>query len=222
MASITGALEQYALLGLEKQRKLEQLIHEHFSELDIDSGKISFHGIGEFPIQVLGTESDNTLTWLWAWAEEQTEIPEPLLNSAHLVKEWGAREQLDEFIKPSIDLNKADGHLLSLISTEITHASCYYRSGYEGGAVYVLLFGEVIDRQLPFDTVSLLRSFNQLIHTYNVNHRRALVSYLQAKKIEFTEDGGLITAVLESVEKVALTFDDHGNLNMPAAQDLDA
>ena len=58
-------------------------------ELDPDAGKLRFNGL-EFPMQVLGTESDNTLIWLWAWADEHTEVPAGLLQSAIELRNWGA------------------------------------------------------------------------------------------------------------------------------------
>src|SRR5208337_2070637 len=53
-------LERCALITLEKQDKLESLIAESIHELDLDAGKIRFNDLA-FPVQVLGTESDNSL-----------------------------------------------------------------------------------------------------------------------------------------------------------------
>ncbi|HLA05089.1 MAG TPA: hypothetical protein VJZ16_03795, partial [Syntrophales bacterium] len=128
MSKLTTFFEQYALLALERQEKLAALVNGHTSELDLESGKIIFDNRLELPFQVLGSESDNTLTWLWAWSEEQTEIPEHLLISSLQLKDWGKHEGIEEFTIPSVDLSRADGHVLSLISSQISSASCYYRS----------------------------------------------------------------------------------------------
>ena len=146
--TLQAYLEQYALLSLEKQDKLESLIGEHLHELDLDAGTIRFNEL-QFPVQVIGTESYNTLTWLWAWADEQEEIPASLTQSAIQLRIWGAEAGIPEFTMPSVDLNRADGSALAMIAAEVCKASCYYRDGYEGGAAYLLLFDRTIDSRRP-------------------------------------------------------------------------
>ena len=212
MSKLTTFFEQYALLALERQEKLAALVNGHTSELDLESGKIIFDNRLELPLQVLGTESDNTLTWLWAWSEEQTEIPEHLLISSLQLKDWGKHEGIEEFTIPSVDLSRADGHVLSLISSQISSASCYYRSPYEGGAVFVLISSELVDRQPPFGLDGLSRQFADLISRYEFNHRNALVSYLRANNLPFTEKGPFVSAMLVTGEKLIAEFDGQGRL----------
>lgn len=212
MSKLTTFFEQYALLALEKQEKLAALVNGHTSELDLESGKIIFDNRLELPFQVLGSESDNTLTWLWAWSEEQTEIPEHLLISSLQLKDWGKHEGIEEFTIPSVDLSRADGHVLSLISSQISSASCYYRSPYEGGAVFVLISSELVDRQPPFGLDGLSRQFTDLISRYEFNHRNALVSYLRANNLLFTEKGPFISVKLVTGEKLIAEFDGQGRL----------
>src|SRR5512143_1441503 len=88
-------LERYALLSLEKQDKLESLIGAHLHELDLDAGTIRFDAL-QFPVQVVGTESYNTLTWLWAWADEQAELPANLIQSAVQLRSWGTEADIPE------------------------------------------------------------------------------------------------------------------------------
>jgi hypothetical protein len=87
MAKITEYLELYALISLEKQEKFDRLIGEHTMELDVDTGTIRFSNGLAVPFQVLGTESGNTLTWLWAWSDEQPDMPDHLLIGISLKTE---------------------------------------------------------------------------------------------------------------------------------------
>src|SRR5512143_867932 len=113
MHMLSDYFEQYALVSLEKQDKLELLLGDYTHVLDLDSGRIRFNDNLEFSFQVLGTESDNTLIWLWAWAEEQTEeVPADLVRASRELRDWGLHEGVQEFALPSVDLNKADGHML--------------------------------------------------------------------------------------------------------------
>jgi hypothetical protein len=212
MNTLTQYLEKYALASLEKQEKLAGLIGEHTVDIDYDSGVVRFTGAYEFPFQVLGTESDNTLTWLWAWADEQTEMSPDLVKSSLQLKAWGEKNGVGEFIVPSVDLAKADGHVLSLIASGVCEAGCYYRDDYDGGALFLLLFGEAIDRRPSLDAAGLIRQFSDLISLHELNHRNALVSYLRLKGLTFTEQETNLNFELESAEQVSAEFEPGGKV----------
>ena len=213
MNKLTEYLEQFALHSLEKQDKLALLLGDYAYDLDLDAGKIRFNDSLEISFQVLGTESDNTLIWLWAWAEEQTEeIPVGLHLASRELRDWGSRKGVQEFTLPSVDLHKADGHVLSMIACELCNASCYFRDAYEGGSAYLLLFDKRIDAQPSFDLSRLSRRFLDLISRYELNHRKTLLSYLRIKKLLLAETGPAITCELDSGERLSAEFDDAGNL----------
>lgn len=204
-------LERYALITLEKQDKLESLIADSMHEFDLDAGKIRFNDF-EFPVQVLGTESDNLLTWLWAWADEQAETPSGLMQSAIQLRNWGASEGIPEFTMPSLDLNRVDGHVIALIGTEVCHASGYFRDSYEGGAVLLLLFDKLIDNQPPFDRQRLIRSMSDIFSRYALDHRKTLLSYLRLKGLSPVQDRNMIGCELDSGERLNAEFDATGRL----------
>jgi len=213
MSMLTDYLEHFALISLEKKDKLALLVGEHTYSLDLDAGKIRFNDNLEFSFQVLGTESDNTLTWLWAWADEQTEeVPADLLQASRELRDWGLRKGVQEFTIPSIGLHKADGHVLSMIACELCNASCYFRDAYEGGSAYLLIFDKRIDTQPSFDLSRLSRRFLDLISRYEVNHRKILISYLQLRRLALAETGPTIICELESGERLSAEFDDAGHL----------
>lgn len=212
MSTINEYFEQFALISLEKQAKFERLIGEHFAEFDLDAGILKINNDLALPYQVLGTQSDNSLSWLWAWSEEHAEFQPEQLIAAMQLKEWGSENDLEEFSMPAVDIERADGMMLSLIAAEVCKASCYYRDAYEGGSVFVLLAGAGIDRQPPFELTGFLRAFTELVSRYDLNHRNVLRSYFPMKGLSFVEDGDMITGKLESGEELRMTFDGSGNL----------
>jgi hypothetical protein len=212
MKTFTEYLEQYALLSLEKKYRLERLLGEYLHELDLDSGMIRFSGGLAFPIQVLGTESDNTLTWLWAWDEEQTEIPENLVQASLQLRIWGTRENIREFTLPSVDIDQADGTAIALIATEVSRANSFFRDSYEGGAAYYLIFDASVDNQPPFDRAELLRQLTDVVARYELNHRKVLWSYLEQKGLSPIAAGDTITCELQTGERVNAEFDKTGRL----------
>jgi hypothetical protein len=215
MNKFTEYIEQYALTSLEKQDKLALFLGDHTYVLDLDSGKIRFNNDLEFSFQVLGTESDNTLIWLWAWADEQTdEVPADLLQASRELRGWGLREGVQEFTRPSVDLDRADGHVISLIASGICQASCYHRDPYEGGSAFFLIYDKLIDAQPFFDLSRLSHRFLDLISRYDINHRNTLLSYLRIRGLSLEEKGFTITSELDSGERLSAEFDDAGHLTL--------
>jgi hypothetical protein len=213
MRKLTEYLEQFALVSLEKRDKLDLLIGEHVYGLELDTGKIRFNDSIELSFQVLGTESDNTLSWLWAWADAQTEeMPMELLKASRELRDWGLRKGVQEFTLPSVDLHKADGHVLSMIACELCNASCYFRDAYDGGSAYILIFDRRIDAQPSFDLSRLSRRFLDLSSRYELNHRNALLSYLRIKGLSLAETNATISCELETGERLSAEFDDAGHL----------
>jgi hypothetical protein len=212
MDDLTAYFERYALPAEEKRAKLLKLVGEHRLDLDLDAGTARFNDTVVLPFQVLGTESENTLTWLWAWADEQTEMPEGLLRSSRAMKIWFETKGLGGYASPSIDLNKADGTQLAVVSSEVCMASAYYREHYEGGSILLLLFGVVIDRQPPFTRSELVRALSDLIAQYDFDHRSALTAYFQAKHLPFSSEGSLLSGELASRERLVAAFDERGRV----------
>jgi hypothetical protein len=221
MNALTEYLGKYALISLEKQEKLARLIDgQVVVDIDFDAGMLHFSDGPEFRFQVLGTESDNTLNWLWAWAEEQEDLNPYLLTSSLQMKEWGVKAGIPECTIPSVDLEKADGYTLSLIASEVCAASCYYQDSYDGGASFLLLFGGELEQLPGFDVAGLSRQFSNLIALYELNHRNALMSYLRQKSLPFAEQGTTIKFELESAEQVSAEFSPDGVLKSINGRDL--
>ena len=211
--TLISYVEQCALITLEKQDKLELLIGDSLHELDLDAGKLRFNDF-DFPLQVLGTESDNTLTWLWAWADEQTEIAAHLMRSAQQLKTWGADHGVPEFTVPSVDVNSADGMEIGLVAADVCSASCFFADHYEGGAAYFLLFDRRIDDGPSFDRQHLITRMADLFSQYDLNQRSVLESYLRNKGLRSETDRNMISTELENGERLVAEFDDTNRLVM--------
>ena len=211
MNTLNAYFERYALVSLEKQARLFSFLGEHVLDLDLDAGTARYNDIS-VPFQVLGTESENSLTWLWAWSDEQTELPDNLLVAARKLKAWGEKEGLQELTIPSLDLDRADGTMLSLIASEVCSASGYYRDAYQGGTVFLLVQGIALDDQLVFDRAGLILQLRDLAARYDFNHRHALLSYFHSRGLIATDARGTVNAELASGERVIVEFEQSGHV----------
>jgi hypothetical protein len=204
--------ERCALISLEKNARFLDLAGEHFMELDLDMGTARFTGGQSYAFQVLGTESEHTLSWLWAWAEEQTEMPELLTKASWKMKAWLEQQGLAEYALPSVDLDRADGMMFSIIGTDVCGADCYYREHYEGGALFILLYGTGLYSRPTFTRRELVRTFEDLIDRYDFNHRNALVSYYRQSGIDAKETRETVSATLAGGEHLIAEFEASGRL----------
>ena len=212
MSSVIDQFEKIALVSLEKQEGLFRRLGEHVMDLDLDTGLVRFSTDAAFPFQLLGTESDNSLNWLWAWADEQPEVPEELIKSARDLKAWGAREGVTEFTTPSVDLNRADGTMLSLIASGICAASGYYREPYDGGTLFILLYGADSGQPPVFDRTGLIGAMKDLVSRFQFDHRKALHSYFRMKSLPFSDTGDTVNAELAGGERFVALFDRAGQV----------
>ncbi len=212
--TMLAALERYALAALEKQDRLAGVAGDGPYDLLLDAGKVRFASGYEFSLQVLGTESDNTFTWLWAWAEEQTELHPNIVQTSLALREWGAREGVAVFTSPATDLDVADGNAIALIAVQVAQASCFFRDAYEGGAAYLLLFGEAIDRGPSFDRARLARHFTDIVARYEVDPRRTLRSYFTITGLPFAERGRAVIGTLATGEQFEAEFADDGRIRV--------
>jgi len=113
---------------------------------------------------------------------------------------------------PSLDIDRADGHVIALISAEVCKASGYYRDSYEGGAVLLLLFDRLIDSQPPFNRQRLVRRMSDIFSRYALNHRNVLLSYLRLKHLSPVEQKDTMTCELETGERLNAEFNADGRL----------
>jgi hypothetical protein len=199
-------VERCILLSFEKREKLFALSGEHFLHLDLDSGTTQFNENLALPFQVLGTESENTLTWLWAWADEQAEIPEQLTRSSREIRAWFEREGLAELVRPSVDLDLADGTMFSVVGVDVCRAGAFYRNPYEGGALFLLLFSIDIDRQPDLDRAAFVRILGELAAGYDLDLKHVIRSYFQAKGLPYAESKETVNAQLSTGERIILEF----------------
>lgn len=204
--------ETHAALSLEKQHALSELIGDHAWNLQLDAGTLSFGQQHTFDIQILGTESTVSQTWLWAWANRGNEIPARLLDCAQEVRELGQTQDISEFTVEQSPLEVVSGHYLALIACGLCRADCYYRAPYEGGAVFVLLRAPEVRAKLGESAERLAMVFRQLISEFDVNHRKAFASYVAQKRYAVQQTANQITATSPAREKVAATFDRIGRL----------
>jgi hypothetical protein len=206
MDDLRDLYTRHAALSLEKQIALGHVIGARDFSFDADAGTLSFEETLRFPMQVLGTVSRQSNTWLWAWASPQL-MPPGLLQATYQLRALGERFDVEELVEESLDLvtpaiaaleiadsdfapEPLDGHYLAMLAAGVCQASAYYGADYGRGVVYVLLPQvPAVDAQLSDEPAKLAAVFAQLLQLpYLFDHRAAFVAYLQQKGYTLAQD----------------------------------
>ena len=112
-----------------------------------------------------------------------------------------------ELTDEELSLESVNGHLLAMIAAGVCDADCYYRGPYENGAAFFLLeVPELRERQSPPSRI--INVFMQFISTFEVNHRRAMLAYLQARGYSCAAEGETLVGS-GPLGSVACRFDAH-------------
>lgn len=208
---IQHLLSLYAASTLDKQRTLMDLIGEkHSWNFSMKSGEITFNERHKYPVQIIGTESTESKTWRWAWANTESGIPAPLLASVSKLKVFGGEHHIDELKVPQIKLGDVNGAILSTLATGLTRGDAYYRGPYNGGALYVVINAPPLRAMADGSPMRLVSVFTQLISSALVDHRKAWKAYLEQKGYGVVEAADSIVGTSPKGENVSAKFDSKG------------
>src|SRR6478735_5021906 len=157
-----------------RQLALGDLLGERSWAVDIGRGTATFDEL-TFPIQLLGTEAAGDDSWLWAWANEASSLPETILRSAHHLRAVGQKQGPELPATRGLSLDGMSGHEVAIVCTGLLGTGPYYRGPYDGGA----LFFTIENVTLPdVDSVRISTVLTQVISSFAVDHRIASRSFL--------------------------------------------
>lgn len=211
-------IDQHIGLSLRKQLALADFLGKHSWQLDMTKGTVDFGKAGFFgkrriyPVQVLGTESEAAGTWLWAWANAASGIPENLLKAVTQVKSFGQSQGISELATRELDSSACPGHTLAMIWCGIADADCYYRGPYAGGAAFFLIFDSPLKEAGPTPTTRVANVLMQVISEYSVNHRAMTEAYLEAEGFALKPAGSGLSATADDGRALRVRFDDQGRI----------
>ncbi|NLR67991.1 hypothetical protein HGH92_27040 [Chitinophaga varians] len=210
--SAKDLIAQYGGIALDKQNDLSAVIGDNNWTVDLSEGVISFGDQLTFPIQIMGTFSHSSETFLWGWANTQSDLPENLLQQAAQLKAYGEEHQLPLFTTGQFECAINDVHYIGLIASGMFGSSAYYVADYGSGALLVTIKSEVVDKVRTDSPQRVLTVFPQLISLFEMDHQQALASYLKAKafdvimkekELSATYNGSTIVATFDELHRLA-------------------
>lgn len=204
-------IERFGGNAFDKQIDLSEVIGDNNWNVDMTKGEISFGQNIVFPIQVLGTFSHSSETWLWAWANTKSGLSESVTKQAQQLKKYGEENEIDLLRNSKFDASKDDLHLIGLIASGMFNSSGYYIADYGQGAMVVTIKSDKVDKIRKDNHHRILTVFPQLISQFEMNHNFALTNYLTDKGYNISENGTKLSAT-KNGQTITAEFDELSRL----------
>jgi hypothetical protein len=118
--------------------KLDEFKHFDFNQ---EKGQLVFsEGVGQnvvCEVQIIGTFSNDSKTWLWAWDSRWT--LDHLKRDAKAVRDYGSQHGLNRLTTPKWSATEADGWDMTAIAAHVVHAEGAYRLPDREVLIFMLL-----------------------------------------------------------------------------------
>lgn len=88
-------------------------------------------------VQFVGSYSDTSKTWLWAWANHS--IEPVLVQDSLRVKAYGTERHFQQLTEAKWPATEADGWEMATFQAYVTGADVMYRTPFKGGKTYLTL-----------------------------------------------------------------------------------
>lgn len=175
--SLKELIEQHAGLSFEKQLIFGDIIGQKAWDLDMTQGTISF-GALRFPIQIIGSLAFDNLSWMWAWANTQSGMPEKLLEQSRQLKELGDKKGIKELSDGHFNGYVGLEHEIGMMSCGLFKSKSYYCANYGQGTLVVTIDDDQVPSVNMKKFESILSSFPLLISGTELNHKNVFINYL--------------------------------------------
>jgi hypothetical protein len=185
---------KHGAASFDKQIYFDAMLGKAGWSFDLANGVLAFRRPHDEPLQLnaqtLGTESDESNTWLWAWANKTSGIPVALLMASLEIKTLGEKERIPELMTPEWLLSpKVNGQRFAAIASGVCRAGCYFRAPYPKGALYLLIKDPRFKRPVSRPIQRIARAFPMFLSDNSVsNQREAFVSYAKFYKLDVTDE----------------------------------
>ncbi len=176
-----------------QNRMGELVIGENGWNVDIKGGTIRF-GESVFKSGVLGSESHESGTWLWAWENTEGGLPEIAAAPSRRAKK--ALAGCPEFENGKFMLDELhNGHNLSMVSCAVSDEDiCYYRCPYSGGAAFVTVRGLPAEVFQPLAAQAFIKQYIEIISGFYCDHKLLLAGFLYQSGCGFEQHGSTVIA----------------------------
>lgn len=214
MNSFTDHFADHAASALARQMALGDVLGERPWGIDTQKGLLRFGDDLVFPIQLLGSHAFEAGTWLWIWANTQSNIPPEHTAAALRIRQTGEAQAIEEFTEPALQLDPVTDHMIAMTCGGLEGGRCYYRGPYDGGAVFVLLDDVPPEVTAPVSVARAVTVLTECIAQFELDHRRMVTSFVRQQAFDVTTDSPTLIAAGRAGEgSIDVSFDTLGRVS---------
>ncbi|HEY9261031.1 DUF6882 domain-containing protein [Chitinophaga sp.] len=199
--------ELYGGIAMDKQWSLQDVIGNKSGKINAAKGRIKFGLWHSFPVQILGTYTISSKTFLWAWAATHPFVPSDLIQQALQLKSYGIKNGIGMLSKELFTAEKLHLYLIGSIASGMFDASSYHLvKGKDSITVVSLNGGTIKNKKLTDQDLTDLVIPEWFSWFEMVDERNAINTYLTAKNYEITWEGEEMVARLGK-DEIRAVFD---------------
>lgn len=189
----------YAAVVIERQLLLQDAVPaEGGWSADLDRRRLSL-GDRSFTVALLGSSTDATDTWQWAWDSPAYGPEHPAVAPTAPLVEVGRAFDVPELATGQIrqsgvyDSGQGPGHTLALAATGLLAAQAYYPAPYDGGTAWLAITDDQLAEPHPAgpDAVQVLSAAVTMFPHHN---RLTVETYLGVHGLAASDDGDQLVA----------------------------
>lgn len=180
--------DNFAPLSIDKQRDFADLTEGIPWSFNLEKGIIMFEDY-TFPMQVYGSFSKSSGTWLWAWENQHLQQTPKIIANAVLLKQLGERFDISHLTVPQYDSNENELYDLGLIACGMFGQDGYFLADYgQGIMLLTVTFSDEIKEE--FEEIGIEREvtvIGEFLEQYEVSNQiDAIEAYLYLKGFNVT------------------------------------
>lgn len=170
--------------------------------VDFSTKMISF-GDDSYPVQLIGSESNQSNTWNWGW-NNINHFDEDILVLANEMQELGEAWSLDALRIAQFKMNEIyHGHNLAIVACGLSQNDYfYYRGPHAGGAILMAI---KYDAKLSINAKEFVSTMMQCIQNYQIEHKIFVEALLEWNHTSYTWKKNKLIAHFK--HDVILTFE---------------
>jgi hypothetical protein len=214
MSTLQDHFADHAASSLARQMALGDVIGERAWGLDIQKGLLRFGDDLEYRVQLLGSHAFEPGTWLWIWANAQSNIPPQYTEAAVRMRQRGETEGIAAFTEATVPLGTVTDHMIAMTCSGLEGGRCYYRAPYDGGALFMLLDDVPAQVLAPVPLARVGTVLMEVISQFEIDHRRLVTGFFEQQGFAATAIGtGAIRATRAGEGHVDISFDELGRIS---------
>ncbi len=150
MSALQPLVDAHAVLAMEQQLHLADVVGERDFTASLDAGTISFGKKLTYRCELIGTEAPESGTWLWGWANP-AEFDDHITATARALRGHGEAQAILELSQAEVSLgDEVSGTGMAAVAVGFAPAPAYYTVPMDGDArAYLLVDGPGLELPAP-------------------------------------------------------------------------